>query len=302
MVHPNACMTTSEAPTLPRWAYIVLAAITAAIGLAASGVTAKFFVLGLDKLESDPMARSVLMSTGVLMIVTELAAFGLAALLPSRQLRSMRATLIVCGALLLAFEATTIYVTQAAIDHASEVEESSRASRILELQATIESRRAAAKSLRANGEAQSNSSNAWTRTLGAAALRDALKVEEHIAPMSEELARLQAGSRPTMGAVLGHAGTQAYGIVRGLLISAMGLVMFSAAGALLREGLPGKMHQGNEPARNNTIRMLPTKSTRFATLRGLWSVVAAVGKGRCATDTKIPSEPQKTSLKALRRA
>lgn len=283
-------MTNSDAPILPRWAYLLIAAVTAAIGLASSAVTAKFFVLGLDKLESDPMARSVLVATGVLMIVTELAAFGLAALLPARKLRSMRATLLACGALLLAFEATTIYVTQAAIDQASEVEANSNANRIKELQLSIDSRRAAAQSLRANGEIQSSSSNAWTRTLGASALRDALRVEEQIAPMAAELAKLQAGAKPTMGSVLGQTGTQVYGIVRGLLISAMGLVMFSAAGALVREALPHKADHDNAKAQPNTVRVLHPKSMHKSPLRGLWSVVGAIGKGRCATEQKIPGE------------
>lgn len=295
-------MTNSEAPILPRWAYLLVAAVTAAIGLASSAVTAKFFVLGLDKLESDPMARSVLVATGVLMIVTELAAFGLAALLPAHKLRSMRATLLACGALLLAFEATTIYVTQAAIDQSNEVEAKSVTQRVRELQVSIDSRRAAAKSLRANGEAQSSSANAWTRTLGASALRDALRVEETITPMAAELAKLQAGAKPTMGSVLGQTGSQVYGIVRGLLISAMGLVMFSAAGALVREALPRKVGQDNAKAQSNTVRVLHTKSMHKSPLRGLWSVVGAIGKGWCATELKIPREEQAASNKSLKRA
>ncbi len=295
-------MTNSDAPILPRWAYLLIAAVTAAIGLASSAVTAKFFVLGLDKLESDPMARGVLVATGVLMIVTELAAFGLAALLPAHKLRSMRATLLACGALLLAFEATTIYVTQAAIDQANEVEANSTAKRAQELQLSIDSRRAAAQSLRANGEIQSSSSNAWTRTLGASALRDALRVEEQIAPMAAELAKLQAGAKPTMGSVLGQTGTQIYGIIRGLLISAMGLVMFSAAGALVREALPKKADHDIAKPQSNTVRVLHPKSMHKSTLRGLWSAVAAIGKGRCATEPKIPREAQVASPKSLKRA
>lgn len=295
-------MTNYDTPTLPRWAYVLMAALTAAIGLGASGVTAKFFVLGLEKLEADPVARSILMATGVLMIVTELAAFGIAAMLPSKQLRAMRATLLVCGALLLAFEATTIYVTQAAIDQASEVEANSAAMRIQELKASIESRRAAAKGLRSNGEAQSASSNAWTRTLGAAALRDALKVEEKIAPLSDELATLQAASKPTMASVLGQRGMHAYGMVRGLLISAMGLVMFSAAGALLREGLPRKAAQSTDAAKSNNLRVVPTKAAGKPQLRGLWSRVVEVGKGWCAKQTKTPSVQEHAPQKALRRA
>lgn len=295
-------MTNSEAPFLPRWAYLLIAAVTAAIGLASSAVTAKFFVLGLDKMESDPVARSVLVATGVLMIVTELAAFGIAALLPAHKLRSMRTTLLACGALLLAFEATTIYVTQAAIDQASEVEANSNAQRIRELQLSIDSRRAAAKSLRANGDTQSSSSNAWTRTLGASALRDALRVEEQITPMAAELAKLQGGTKPTMGSVLGQTGTQVYGIVRGLLISAMGLVMFSAAGALVREALPQKINLDSANSRSDSVRVLHPQSIHEPKLRGLWSFVTSIGKGRCVTNQKIPEVSRSATSKALKRA
>jgi hypothetical protein len=68
---------------LPRWAYRLLALAAAVIGLACSAVTARFFVLGLERTESDGLAREALILAGVLMIVVELAAFGMAALLPS---------------------------------------------------------------------------------------------------------------------------------------------------------------------------------------------------------------------------
>lgn len=226
-----------ETTHLPRWIYMALAMATAAIGLAASGITAKFFILGLERLEPDPTARNILMATGLLMIATELAAFGIAALLPSNKLRSLRKKLIATGLLLLAFEVATICVTQGALDQASESAALASTHRIEELQATIKARRDAAQSLRANGAQQSASSNAWTRSLGAAALRDALKVESQIDPLANELAQLQASARPTTASVLGAQGTMVYGLARGLLISAMGLVMFGVAGALLREGM-----------------------------------------------------------------
>lgn len=295
-------MNNHEAPNMPRWAYMLMAGVAAAIGLGASGVTAQFFILGLEKLEADPMARSLLVLTGILMIATELAAFGIAAMLPSKQLRAMKVTLIFAGALLLAFEAATIYITQAAIDQASEVEATSKATRIQELKASIESRRAAAKGLRENGQTQSASANAWTRTLGAVALRDALKVEEQIAPLSTELAQLQAATKPTMASVLGQGGMHAYGIVRGLLISTMGLVMFSAAGALLREGFPRKNAQPDQQAKPNNLRVVSTKATTYPQLRGLWSGVIKVGKGWCTKQAKTPKIPEHAPPKALRRA
>lgn len=63
-------MTTEQ--TMPRWVYTFLATLAAAIGLAASVITAKFFILGLERLEADNAARDILIATGVLMILTEL--------------------------------------------------------------------------------------------------------------------------------------------------------------------------------------------------------------------------------------
>lgn len=220
---------------LPRWAYIVLALCAAAIGLASSVVTAKFFVLGLERVEPDSVARDVLIATGVLMIATELMAFGIAALLPTGQLRLLRTKLIVCGVLLLGFEAATIYITQVALNQSATAGATANNTRTKDLRASIDNRRAAAQSLRSNGAMQSASANSWTRTLGATALRDALKVEQDIAPLAIELARLESTERPSITTALGEQGMLAYSVARALLISAMGLLMFSAAGTLLRQ-------------------------------------------------------------------
>lgn len=223
---------------MPRWAYVFLAAIAAAIGLAASVITAKFFVLGLERIEPDNIARDVLIATGILMILTELLAFGLAALLPSNQLRALRTKLIVCGALLLTFEVATIYITQVALMQNAAVSATAAETKINGLQKSIENRRAAAQSLRVNGESQSASTNAWTRTLGAKALREALQAEQQIDPMVAELAQLQSQVRPNLANVIGETGVLIYSVTRAFLISVMGLVMFGAAGALLRESRP----------------------------------------------------------------
>lgn len=142
---------------------------------------------------------------------------------------------MVCGSLLLAFEATTIYVTQVSLLKVSESAVTASSTRVADLRVSIDQRRQAAKSLRENGTLQSASSNAWTRTLGANALRDALKVEQGIEPLSAELMQLQKEAKPAMSSVLGPQGMLWYSVARAVLISGMGLVMFAAAGALLRE-------------------------------------------------------------------
>jgi len=219
---------------LPRWAYILLALLAAVIGLASSVVTTQFFIIGLNRTEPDALARDALIAAGVLMIVTELAAFGLAAMLPKAQLRALRWRLMACGLALLAFEAATIYVTQVTLVKSSESVAGATSTRMANLQASIDSRRAAAAGLLANGVKQSGSIHGFNRSAGASALSQSIAADKQTGAMADELAALQAGKSPTLTDVLGESWMLVYAVARALLISMMGLVMFGAAGALLR--------------------------------------------------------------------
>ena len=226
---------------LPAWAYFALAFITAAIGLAASGVTAQFFVIGLQQLESDELARDALVAAGILMILTELAAFGLAALLPTQRLRALRWQLMACGVLLVGFEGVTIYATQIALARTSENTHASIGSRISNLEQTIAAQRASAAALRAAGARDAESKYPWIRANSAETLRQAVQIERRMEPLSAELQKLHAQQRPTLKDALGDTGVLWYSVVRSLLISVMGLVMFGASGALLRAARAGRV-------------------------------------------------------------
>lgn len=226
---------------LPRWAYIALAITTAAIGLATSGVTAQFFVIGLQQLEADAMARDALVAAGILMILTELAAFGLAALLPTQRLRALRWQLMACGVLLVGFEGVTIYATQVALARTSENAHASISSRIANLEQTIAAQRASAAALRAAGARDAESKFPWIRQQSADTLRQAVQIERRMEPLSTELQKLHAQQRPTLKDALGDTGVLWYSVVRSLLISVMGLVMFGASGALLRAARAGRV-------------------------------------------------------------
>ena len=225
---------------LPRWAYIALAITTAAIGLATSGVTAQFFVIGLQQLEADAMARDALVAAGILMILTELAAFGLAALLPTQRLRALRWQLMACGVLLVGFEGVTIYATQVALARTSENAHASIGSRISNLEQTIAAQRASAAALRAAGARDAESKYPWIRQQSADTLRQAVQIERRMEPLSAELQKLHAQQRPTLKDALGDTGVLWYSVVRSLLISIMGLVMFGASGAMLRAARSGR--------------------------------------------------------------
>ena len=217
-------------PSAYRW----LAAAAAAIGIAASVVTAQFFIVGLQRLEADAPARQALIAAGVLMIVTELAAFFLAALLPTRQLRALRVQLLLCAGLLVAFEGATIYLTQRALAHSADAQHTSLQTRIAQAQASLHAQRSTIDNLRQNGATQSASKYNWIRQDGAQTLQRAAAMEPQTTALANQLAALQAQQRSTMTAALGHQGMLAYTVARALLVSGMGLVMCGAAGALLR--------------------------------------------------------------------
>lgn len=225
---------------LPAWSYIALAIVTAAIGLATSGVTAQFFIIGLQQLEADELARDALVAAGILMILTELAAFGLAALLPTQRLRALRWQLMACGVLLVGFEGVTIYATQVALARTSENAHASIGSRIQNLEQTIAAQRASAAALRAAGARDAESKYPYIRANSAETLRQAVQIERRMEPLSAELQKLHAQQRPTLKDALGDAGVLWYSVVRSLLISVMGLVMFGASGALLRAARSGR--------------------------------------------------------------
>lgn len=221
---------------LPRWAYRLLALAAAVIGVACSAITAKFFILGLERTESDGLAREALIAAGVLMIVVELAAFGLSALLPRERLQALRWRLIVTGAALVAFEIATLYAVQVTLVKGADAAHQGASRRIAHLEASIAQNRQAAAALVATGARSGQSVIAASRADGAQALREAARIEQRNADLSAELARLQADQRPTLTTVLGEDGMIGYAVARGVLIVGMGLVMFAAAGALLRAG------------------------------------------------------------------
>ncbi|WP_304350791.1 hypothetical protein [Comamonas testosteroni] len=219
---------------LQSWVYVLLALVFSLVGICASAVTADFFIVGLLKLEADATARNALIAAGVLMIIAEVLAFGVAGLLPRKQLGSLRRNLIAFGLALLAFEIVTIYVTQVALAQTSNVEAQSTQTRITALEQSIAGQRASATALRTNADRQTASTHSWIRVEGAKSLKAAVELEKLAAEQGVELAALQKTQRPTMTGILGHQGMVGYSVARALLISVVGIMMCAAAGALLR--------------------------------------------------------------------
>ena len=255
---------------LPRWAYRLLAVAAAVIGLACSAITAKFFIIGLERTESDSLAREALILAGVLMIVVELAAFGMAALLPRERLKALRWRLIVTGAALVIFECATIYAVQVTLVHSSDATHQGASSRIAHLQATIAQNRSTAAALVRAGSRSGESAIASSRIAGMSAIQQAGQIEGRNAALAAELERLQASQTPTLTTVLGHDGMIAYSVARSVLITAMGLVMFAAAGALLRAGRAASVASVADPL------VLPAEPRRASYAHGTEAAPAGV--------------------------
>lgn len=215
---------------LPRWARISIALTCVAIGLASSAVNGWLLVRGLELTEPDASSRAILMASGVLMITVELVAFFLAALLPAAELRRLR----VMGLALWLFGVVTIFGTRLVLNHNAEAAIAAQAMRADNLRASIASILADAARVRANGERQNASDHAWTRHLGALAIKQADAMERNIEPLRDELADLQARQQTTLPRVLGPELALAHSVAMPVLISSIGLTMFGVAGVMLR--------------------------------------------------------------------
>lgn len=220
---------------IPRWARISIALTCAGIGLASSAVTGRLLVRGLELTEPDASSRAILTASGVLMITVELVAFFLAALLPEAKLYRLR----VMGLALWLFGVVTIFGTRLVLNHNAEAAVSAQAMRADNLRASIASRLADADRVRSNGERQNASDNAWTRHLGALAIKQADAMERDIEPLRDELADLQGQQHTTLPRVLGPELALAHSVAMPVLISSIGLTMFGVAGVMLRRQTDG---------------------------------------------------------------
>ena len=244
--------TTTAHAALPRWAALLLATTTGALGLATSAVTADFFVLGLQQIEADAIARQALAAAGILMIAAEVVAFFIAALLPAGH--RLRPLLLWAGFALIAFEALTLFATQHALVQSAAATHSGQQARIAQLQTSIAQAQASAASMSGTAQAQIASRFVQQRQDGQATMQAAQALLQSAAAQSKELQSLLAAQRPSLTDAFGHGGMVAYSAARAMLLTATGLVMMSAAGGLLRL------------ARRSAMPVLPDSGLRSITL------------------------------------
>lgn len=247
--------TTTAHAALPHWAALLLATTTGALGLAISAVTADFFVLGLQQIETDAIARQALAAAGILMIAAEVVAFFIAALLPAGH--RLRPLLLWAGFALIAFEALTLFATQHALVQSAAATHSGQQARIAQLQTSIAQAQASAAGMSGTAQAQIASRFVQQRQDGQATMQAAQALLQSAAAQSKELQSLLAAQRPSLTDAFGHSGMVAYSAARAMLLTATGLVMMSAAGGLLRLA---------RLARRSAIPVLPDNGLRSITL------------------------------------
>ena len=226
---------------LPWRARVGIALLCIGIGVASSTVAGRMLVHGLEVTEPDTTSRAILTAAGVLMIVTELTAFFLAALLPATRLYQLR----ILGLSLLVFEIVTIGGTRLVLNSSAEAATVAHATRIENVKRAIEARQADVRSLREVGERQTASEHAWARHLGVQTIQKAEALDREIEPLRETLADLQARSRPTLQHALGAELALAHSIAMPVLVSSTGLVLFGVAGLVLRRSAP--VHKPEAP-------------------------------------------------------
>lgn len=229
-------MTESLKPTGPvtpvafRW----MAVIAAVIGLAASAVAARFFMLAVNAQEVDPSIRWVLTFVAGLFVVSEVAVFTLAGLLDRVRHKSLRGKLILAGCVLLAFEVLSIYASQVVIASAQDARAQAAQTRAAELRTTIDRQRQTSAALTETGRLSGQSVVATSRASGVAALERAAQLDASTLALAAELAQIESQQVPTQSGVFGQAGAVVMGAVRAVLVSSIGLMFFGLAGVLWR--------------------------------------------------------------------
>jgi hypothetical protein len=210
------------------------------LGLAAATAGGWFFVLGLQATEPDDASRHALTLAGVVLILVELGAFGVASLMPRHGTRAARLGLVVMAAAVVLFEIATMSVTQLTLAARADQVADANQAQALRLRAMIDGRRATIAGLQANAAAQSQSKFPESRAAGAEALRQATAVDAELPALVAELARIEAARRPTLSTVLGEH-VAAFAVARSALVVLAGVGAMGLAGLMFRAARAGSV-------------------------------------------------------------
>ena len=235
--------------TLPRWAYIALGIACLPVGAWASFITLQYFEHGAKALESDISLQALAVMAATMFVVSEMAAFTMAALMTEQQLFARRWMLTLFAGAVMLLEVCTIVAVQLALTAGAAMNQTTTAEQERDLRARIATIEASASAKRATADKQRlGARDAYELRLSAKSNESATAELAKTESLYAELAKVQANKRPTLVGLLGEKMALIYAVSRGVLISLGGLVFFGTAGALFRFARSASKSRSNESA------------------------------------------------------
>ena len=201
-----------------------------ALALLTMATTAWFVVEGINATEPDSPARWAKVASGVLLLVLEASAFGLAGQWPehSKVLRAL-------GWAVLALEITLMSVSQISIGMTAAKSASNGAGTIEEIRAQAKESRAAADALRADAATLRKSKHGWLQQQAGEKSAAAAEQSKSAAAAVASLEKHGAVTVSTpIVEIVGKTGLIALSIALSVALSLSGIVLMHVAGSLWR--------------------------------------------------------------------
>jgi len=230
---------------LPRRVLFLLALCSLGVGVWASRVNLDFFKHGALLLEADPTLQELVKTAAYLFITAEMAGFLLTSFLPGKELRTKRWFLLGACVAIVIFDVFVVTAVNIAGARHAEDGQSANAQQISDLKQRISSIEATAATMAAAAKKETNSRHSWIQSKAADDARAAAGVKSTAEPLYVQLAAAQAKTAPVILGVfcsldpspdcaIGRGVGIGFVVVRGVLVSVIGLAFFGAAGAFLR--------------------------------------------------------------------
>lgn len=227
-----------------------------ALALLTMATTSWFVVEGIQATEPESSARWAKVASGVLLLILEAAAFGLAGQWPEH-----RKVLRPLGWSILALEITLMSVSQISIGLTAGKAASNGAGTMDEIRAQAKESRAAAEALRADAEKLRKSKHGWLQEQAAKKSGEAAEQSKSAAAAvaSLEKSAVLKVSTPIVE-IVGQGGLIALSVALSLALSLSGIALMHVAGSLRRRAdgalpvdqqileLLHKIHGGPAPA------------------------------------------------------
>ena len=234
-MNPSRTLTSSASDSAHMSMAMYLAIMLAALVLGANAVhvNREYAFANLALLGLDAAALAVRQSAIDLLLLADIAIFFVAALMPRARFRALRGKLIVLGLLIWAFDCAHTYQARFGIVVAGQSTTAASTQRAADLRTSIDSLRATATSLRQSAARQSTSLIAASRADGSDSLRRAIEADQRADALSAELAAALRAKAPAEADIWGQW-MPVKAFAESLLISMVGLLMFTLAGEMVR--------------------------------------------------------------------